>query len=141
MTKLALTLRTLLTILIATTLVTPFNTQAAWAQETRNPVLVLRLGSVETTLRKSNPPSVLVRAVGVVATGGYSNPRLVKVLYEKPPVDGIQDLYFLVDPPAPGTFVPQVIMPVEASADMGQAPGWLRGIRVWASTNKVEKSL
>ena len=141
MARVVLSVGALLATFIATTFVTLLNAPPVQAQETRNPVFVLKLGSVDVALAKTDPPSVLVKATGIVATGGYAHPRLLKVLYEKPPADGIQDLYFLVDPPAPGTFVPQVIMPVEASGDLGQVPGWMRGVRVWAQTNRIEKSL
>jgi hypothetical protein len=110
------------------------------AQETANPVFVLKVGSADITLMKSAPPYVLVKASGVVATSGYANPRLVQVLYETPPADGIQDLYFLIDPPKPGGVVLQVITSVEAPlVNMGLAPSWMKGIRVWAQTNKLKK--
>jgi hypothetical protein len=109
-----------------------------FAQQKPAPVLVHEVTSVNLSFEKSNPPNALVQAKGKVTTGGHTNPRLVQVLYVMAPVDGIQDLLFVVDPPT-GDIVTQVVAEVETPIlRIWQVPAWLKGIRVRAQTNQME---
>jgi len=101
-------------------------------------MLVYDVTSVDVTLDKSKPPFVKVKAKGTVRSGGYTNPRLEMVYYPTPPADGIQDLSFEADPPkGPATDdTPEI---ESRELDMGQVPDWMRGVRVRAETNKMEK--
>ena len=84
---------------------------------------------------------MLLKAKGEVLTGGHTNPKLVLVLYVMPPVDGIQDLHFLIDPPGTGAVVTQVITEVETPIfKLEHVPIWMKGVRVQAATNTIEKS-
>ncbi len=103
-------------------------------------ILVHEVTSVDCTLEKSNPPNALVKAKGKVPTLGHTNPQLVLVLYVMPPVDGIQDLFFYVASPT-GDMVPPTIQDVETPIlRIEHIPSWMKGIRVRAETNKIEKS-
>jgi hypothetical protein len=111
-----------------------------FAQQKPASILVHEVTSVDCTLEKSNPPNTLVKSKGMVTTGGHANPRLVQVLYVLPPADGIQDLEFYVDPPAPGTVVTQVLTELETPIlRIEHVPSWMKGVRVRAATNKIEK--
>jgi hypothetical protein len=112
-----------------------------FAQPKMTSILVHRVTSVDCTLEKSNPPNMLLKAKGEVLTGGHTNPKLVLVLYVMPPVDGIQDLHFLIDPPGTGAVVTQVITEVETPIfRLEHVPIWMKGVRVQAATNTIEKS-
>jgi hypothetical protein len=45
-------------------------------------------------------PAYAVIAVGQFRSGGWSNPRLIPVVYVQPPVDGIWDIEFIADKPS-----------------------------------------
>ena len=109
------------------------------AQQKRESVLVPRVISVSCTLEKSNPPNALVQAVGEVTTGGYRHPRLVRLIYVMPPIDGIQDLDFYVDPPKKGGATTQAIRRLKTPIlRIRSIPSWMRGVRVRGETNRVE---
>jgi hypothetical protein len=111
-----------------------------FAQQKMISILVHRVTLVDCTLEKSNPPNALLRAKGEVLTGGHSNPQLVLALYVIPPVDGIQDLRFLIDPPAAGTVATQVITEVKTQTfRLEHVPVWMKGVRVRTATNAIEK--
>jgi hypothetical protein len=112
----------------------------AMGQEKPAPVLVREVTAVEITYEKSNPPNLLVSAKGRVATAGYTNPRLDRVVYVAPPADGVQDLNFYADPPPPGRVVAQVLSEIEAPVlRIERVPDWVKGVRVRAQTNTMEK--
>jgi hypothetical protein len=111
-----------------------------FGQERSAPVLVREVTAVEITFEKSNPPNLLVSAKGRVATAGYTNPRLERAVYVTPPADGVQDLSFYADPPLPGRLVAQVLTEVEAPVlRIERVPDWVKGVRVHAQTNTMEK--
>ncbi len=61
--------------------------------------------------------------------------------YAKPPEDGYIDFDFLATPPKPGTFVTQGFakissMPLSIPIDV-----WVMGVRIHASSNKLEIGL
>ena len=61
---------------------------------------VLKVDDVRIAILKSMPPQWSIRADGLVATAGWTNPRLEPRFYINFPADGIQDLDFVADPPA-----------------------------------------
>jgi hypothetical protein len=121
-------------------LVTAFVPSDLFAEQQVPSIPVHRVTSEDCALEKSNPPNALLKAKGEVLTGGHTNPHLVLVLYVMPPVDGIQDLQFLIDPPRTGTVVTQVITEVETPiVRLDHLPIWMKGVRVRAATNSIEK--
>jgi hypothetical protein len=89
---------------------------------------ILRVGS---SIEKIMPPNLLVTVVGQVPTEGYTKVQLVRVIYETPPEDGIQDyILFAVPPSGPAV---QVLSEVKATnrwtAYSREAP-WFKGFRV-----------
>lgn len=88
------------------------------------------------SLLKSNPPQLLISAVGTVSSGGWKNPSLDRRHYIAPPSDGILDYDFSASPPV-GTAI-QVILPIAAQDVLVEIPLWLKGVRIHSATNQVE---
>ena len=98
--------------------------------------LVYTVDSV--ALIKTNAPgnySILVR--GSVRTGGWSNARL-KPLETFAREEGMMSFTLVATPPAPDTFVTQVITPVELTMIV-DIPADVKTIRVMAETNEVSQ--
>ena len=91
---------------------------------------------VSLSLLKSNPPQLLVNAVGTVSSGGWKNPSLDRRYYVTPPADGIQDYDFTAVPPV-GPAI-QVILPTAAQDVIVDIPAWLKGVRIHSATNNIE---
>src|SRR5436853_337799 len=54
----------------------------------------------EVAVQESEPPGLAVTAIGEVPTSGWENAVLVRVVYDKPPADGIQDYILFADRPS-----------------------------------------
>ncbi|KMY68116.1 hypothetical protein AAU61_07180 [Desulfocarbo indianensis] len=94
---------------------------------------------VDIAIIKTNPPQLLINAVGAARTSGWLNPVLSPRIYVQPPLDGIWEFDFLADPPA-GVAL-EVITPINASYMVdGGFQSW-KGVRVVAETNAKEKLL
>jgi hypothetical protein len=110
--------------------------------ETGPRVVVATILDVEFGIQKSLPPNLVVTAIGEVPTGGYGEPLLTRVVYSKPPADGIQD--YVLTAVKPTGFVTQVISKVEASntwkAYSEEAP-WLKGVRIHGVGDGVKEIL
>jgi hypothetical protein len=110
-----------------------------FAQQKSRTVLVHDVISVDLSFEKSDPPNALVKAKGMVTTGGYKNPRLEPVIYVTPPADGIHELRFMADTPTGGMVI-QVLTPLETPIlRIAPIPKWFKGVRVISETNKIEK--
>jgi hypothetical protein len=110
--------------LLATTWVTV-------AEEPARKEIVKKILDVELAVQESEPPGLTVTATGEVPTNGWKNAVLVRVVYDKPPADGIQDYILFAD--RPSGVVAEVISRVVAKNTWKgykkQAP-WLKGVRV-----------
>lgn len=100
---------------------------------------VLRVDQIELAILKSNPPQLSITAIGIVSTPGWRNPRLVEYIYVQPPPDGIYDFDFIAE--APEVPVPQVPQPVITTHVWSGRIDELKGVRVHASANSMEKIL
>lgn len=87
---------------------------------------------------RSLPPILMVQAKGRSSTSGWTNGRLSPYIYITPPADGIWDFDFIAT--APTGFALQVISPIESELLVITAPPWCRGVRVHASTDKLESA-
>ncbi|MFA6153124.1 hypothetical protein [Mesorhizobium sp.] len=104
---------------------------------------IYAVDDIETTLLKSNPPSLLIICLGRVTTSGWSNGELSQYVYLTPPADGIQEFDFTATRPVAGSIVLPVLRPIRAEAvldgiDLANywGPGLpLRGVRVFAVSN------
>ena len=99
---------------------------------------VLEVKDVTTTLMKSNPPILVIDAFGTVATSGWTDGRLEPRFYIDFPADGIQDFDFCATPPSGMTL--QVITPITARIEWDNPPDNLKGVRIHAQTNSMEKA-
>lgn len=85
-----------------------------------------------------HPPMIAVSALGTVATTGWTQPDLAPWMYIVPPRDGILDLDFVATPPT--GIVLQVLSKITVVKTFA-VPAWLRGVRVHASQNSIERML
>ena len=100
----------------------------------------MKVVKADLTLLKSNPPLLVINASGFVTTSGWTNGRLEPWYYIDFPTDGIQDFDFVADSP-PGITL-QVISPITATpAEWSDPPEKLKGVRIHAQSNKLEKLL
>lgn len=74
-----------------------------------------------------------VGVLASVSTGGYSDPKLQPRAYITPPADGVWEFDLLAEPP--NGQAAQVRLPLGAIFD-GEAPDWLKGVRVFGATNE-----
>lgn len=95
--------------------------------------------TVDLSLLKSNPPQLLVSAIGTVSSGGWKNGTLDARHYFVPPADGIQDFDFAATPPVGPSI--QIILPISAQTVVFPIPSWLKGVRVHSATNNIEADL
>ena len=102
------------------------------------PTLVREVTGVSISILEKEPPILVVQAVGNVPTGGWSHPGLSRVVYIVPPADGIQDYEFMATPPS-GPAI-EVISEVVAEDSWDNPPDWVKGVRVKAATNAIEKA-
>lgn len=100
---------------------------------------VLEVQNVETTIYKTFPPTLGVFAEGVVPTLGYTNGQLIPYVYVHFPQDGIWDFVFVAD--APNGPAPEVISPITAAYFWHDYPKDLKGVRIHAAINSMEKSI
>lgn len=98
-----------------------------------------RIEKIEIELLKSNPPTINFKVTGMAPTGGWSGPELLAHEYTTPPQDGIQEFEFVAEPPT--NIVKQVLTLITANHVFDPRPSWVRGIRIYASSNNVETLL
>lgn len=104
-----------------------------------NTVKVMEVTDVMLSIFKTHPPTLYIHAEGLVPTPGYTNARLVPYVYVQFPPDGIWDFDFVADKPT--GIVQQVISPVAASYMWHDFPAELKGVRIHASHNTIEKNI
>ncbi|MBP1850968.1 hypothetical protein [Rhizobium halophytocola] len=97
-------------------------------------VRILSVQSVELSLEKSDPARLVVIAMGIASTPGYTNVRLDS-LEEELSSDGIFDLEFVGDPPD-GIVIPK-LTPVAASIVLDRDVDRIVGVLVHARTNQL----
>lgn len=85
-------------------------------------------------INKSNPPQLVVHAIGMASTSGWTNGKLSSRQYVTPPADGIQDFDFVATPPA--GIALQVLSPISGDGEI-QMENWMQGVRVHAKSNNM----
>lgn len=73
----------------------------------------------------------------MAATSGWTDPALTPYVYVHPPADGIQEYDFVAVRPT-GITMP-VLTPISASDIIVEIPEWLKGVRIFAETNQIQK--
>jgi hypothetical protein len=104
---------------------------------------VFAVDDVLVYITRTEPPWMIIHAIGRAATTGWSNGQLAKHIHITPPADGIQGFEFNAQMPAPGDITLDVLTPISAHAEfpgIDVANYWgkgvpLKGIRVHAVSN------
>ena len=96
------------------------------------------VNSVCFNIEKSNPPQLVLHAIGKLNSSGWINPSLVPRVYVIQPDDGIQDFDFYAEPPAGKVL--WIITPVSAESSI-LLERWISYIRVHSATNSVTVNL
>jgi hypothetical protein len=91
---------------------------------------------VDHAIQESFPPVLVVTATGQVPTGGWSDAKLKRRDYEKPPKDGIYE-YDLTAVPPDG-IATQVISKVTAKDSWKDPPKDMKGIKVYGVGDGVK---
>lgn len=107
---------------------------AARSQEKAKDIVKLKrvpeIVEVTFELQTTEPPNLVVTAVGQVPSGGWTEVQLLRREYVRPPADGIWEYDLLAKPPE--GFAAQVISKVKASHVWEQVDAAkLKGIRVY----------
>ncbi|MBA7465775.1 hypothetical protein ES707_00946 [subsurface metagenome] len=104
---------------------------------------VFAVDEVQVRIVRTEPPWLLIHAVGRVPTTGWSNGQLSKHVYVTSPADGIQGFDFVAQMPAPDQIMLDVLTPISAQLECPKvdlANYWgqgipLKGVRVHAVSN------
>jgi hypothetical protein len=104
---------------------------------------VFAVDDVQVRITRTEPPWLLIHAIGRVPTTGWSNGQLSKHVHVTPPADGIQGFDFVAQMPASDQAVLEVLTPISAHIECPKvdiANYWgqgmpLKGIRVHAVSN------
>jgi len=88
-------------------------------------------------LLKTDPPILLIEACGWASSTGWENPGLVARVNVTPPADGILEFDFVASRPT-GIDMP-VLTRISGQTSVADLPDWVRGVRVLAETNAVER--
>lgn len=102
------------------------------AEDEAGPRVVIKtITKLNLEIQEIAPPNLVVVATGEVPTGGWKNARLVRVHYDKPPADGVQDFILMAEKPT--GIVTQVISEVTARYTIKgyekELP-WIKGVRI-----------
>jgi hypothetical protein len=82
---------------------------------------------------------VLITALGMVTTTGWSQAHLQPFIYIQPPPDGIWDLVFVAKPPS--GIVADVVSPI-CTTYVWKLGGYdLKGVRVHSATNTITQKV
>lgn len=104
---------------------------------------VFAVDEVLVCITRTEPPWLVIHAIGRVVTTGWSNGQLSRHIHITPPADGVQGFEFNAQMPAPDQPVLNVLTPISAHAEFPNvdlANYWgkgapLKGIRVHAVSN------
>lgn len=98
---------------------------------------VLEIEKLE--IQDDSPNRLVVSARGRTNSDRWSSPRLVARDHPVPPADGIQDFHFFARPP--GSVDTQNAPEIKANGAVDPVPEWLKGVRVLAGKNSLERTL
>ena len=101
--------------------------------------IVHKIQAINVWVEPTNPPRLIVEAVGELPTHGWSNGRLSPVEYAEPPEDGLQEYQFIATP-SHGRDDERTCS-IRASVTWEDFPDWVRGVRVTTMTNAMAPRL
>jgi hypothetical protein len=97
--------------------------------------LIDQIDDAYYSITQTNPPQLHVVARGHVSSGGWSFPRLVPYLRQKPPAQGVLEYDFLANPPSTGRMVIQGTTPIGANNLLHDYYPTIRAIKINARNN------
>ena len=101
---------------------------------------IYEITGLEVHIHKTNPPRLHVTATGNASSGGHTNPRLERRVYIDFPADGFQEYDFMIDVPEGPSTDDIKSHTVEDKWD-AFPEGKLKGVRIYARNNKMEKEV
>jgi hypothetical protein len=100
---------------------------------------ISQINDLQVHVHKTNPPMLHVIAKGTASSGSHQNARLERRIYIIFPEDGFQEYDFVVDvPDGPTT---DDIKTFTSENQWENFPNELKGISVYAKTNRMEKPI
>ena len=104
--------------------------------------LIMEVTEVEVTIQKTNPPQLVVKAVGNASSSSHFNPSLERREHVVFPDDGIQEYDFFINVPD-GIITTDIKEGVKTDPDVWDnfPQDLLKGVRVSARNNKIEKAI
>ncbi len=100
---------------------------------------LLDVKHIDLAILKSNPPQLSITVFGSAPTLGWTSANLVPYVYITPPEDGIYDFDFVGTPPSGPAG--EMITPAVTNYVWPDYPPELKGVRIHASLNEMEKLL
>lgn len=92
---------------------------------------VPQIKAVEYDVSKTNPLSLTVKVTGEVKSLGYTEPKLTRVTYVKPPADGVQDYTMTAIPPdGPSGQALSEVSAEDTWTNFEKNAPWLKGVRI-----------
>ena len=108
-----------------------FLTSIASSGTCHEPQIVQTITDIEVQIQVSDPPNLIVTAIGIVPTYGYTNMQLLPAVYVQPPTDGVQDYFLIATPPCdPAATVQTEVSGTHVFHAFTVDAPWLTGIRV-----------
>lgn len=103
--------------------------------------LIYSVESASIEILKTEPPAIVVAAVGRTNSGGWSNARLEPRYYINPPADGIWDIDFVAMPPPADAIVTMGLVKHTAHLVLPDIPPSIAGFRIHTASNSLEVML
>ena len=95
---------------------------------------VAHVNSVCFSTDKEYPQKVVLHAIGIVISSGWTNARLVSQTYVVQPSDATQDFDFVATPPTDRAL--QVLSPITSEIEIA-LESWVKAVRIRAVDNNV----
>jgi hypothetical protein len=102
--------------------------------------LISSVDKVTLSIEKSNPPILVVTAVGTASSGSHQKPKLERRIYVVFPADGIQEYNFNIDVPE-GSATTDIKEHTVQDSWPGFPENDLRGVRVFSKMKALEELL
>lgn len=100
---------------------------------------IYSVSSVALAILDTSPRRLLVTVIGQVVSSGWNDPQLIAHSRVEPPADGYLEFDFVADPPREEARA--AFFPIVAHFVWKGDPYSLKGVRVHASSNRIEEAL
>ena len=93
---------------------------------------------IDVQIQESDPPNLVVTAIGQVPSGGWKQVQLIRRIYVKPPADGIWEYDLLAQKPS--GVATTVMTPVGAKNTWKAYDTSIKGVRVYGIGRGVKEA-